>query len=309
MRKAYIYTITLPHDDKKFYVGSTVALSAREKQHTTGLKKGSHHSKKLQRSYKKYKCKTINFKVIEECSQEIRNEREQFWIDHYNSVDDGYNMMPVDIESAITPEMKISKRIDKIERYQELEDKLLDTFKAYEGVKATAYCDMGEFWSYSRFSLYGANCKRTDNQMITVCIENLEAFQRMLDEWIKSKSPNVRMYFQKDSSSTKSARNNCGDFYNMPSMRDYLIVEKDEPKSFMDVTREVNCVIAKCLGEYNSDSIYSRLMENITAQGFDMIKQIPITRRTCQEGIYPFTLDYLTNRELKKLDLIRKEKE
>lgn len=307
MRQAYIYTITLPHDAEKFYVGSTVSLSAREKQHRRELNNGKHHSKKLQHSYKKYKCKTINFEVIEECCQETRNEREQFWIDHYNSMDSGYNMVPVDIESASTPEIRMSKRIDKIERYQELEDKLLGLFKSYEGIKAHSYCAMGEGWGCSRFSLYGARCKRNDNQMIATCIENIEAFQRMLDNWLMSKSPSIRMYFQKDSFSTKSARNNCGDFYDMPSMRDYFIVGKGEPKSFMDVTREVNCVIAKCLGEYSSVSIYSRIMENITAQGFDMIKQIPITRRTCKEGHFPFTVDYLTDSELKKLKTIRKQ--
>lgn len=305
MRRAYIYAITLTHDAEKFYVGSTVTVAARRKQHLLKLLNGKHHSVKLQRAFKKHKCNDFEFQVIEECSQEDRNNREQHWINHYNSLDFGYNMVPVDIKSAHTNEMRAKLRISKIERYQELEDKILNLFETYDGVTANSYCDVKEFWGSNKFCIYGARNRRTDNKMIETCINNITSFQEMIEEWLLVQDKFVKLNFQKDSFYTKAARNRCDSFYGMPSTRDYLIHKTNDVKNSLDATKNVNSIVSKCLGSYESDSIYSQIMENITAKGYDMLKQIPVTRRSCKNDYYQFTVDYLSITELKKLGLIR----
>ena len=307
MRKAHIYKITLPYKDSKVYIGSTVNAVSREKQHIVQLTKGNHHSKKLQLDYNNNNCNGINFELIEECSQDNRNEREQVWIDMYESVYFGYNMVDVDVQSVLTRERRLIERIDNIERYEELEYKILDMFRAWRGINTFAYCDIRYNKRYSRFCLYEKTNKRTDNQIISTCIENIDAFQRMLNDWYSSKEYSITLRFQKDSSYVKVARNHCNiNCYRNYGLSDYTISSMKSGVT-EDLTKDVSSVIAQCLGEYDSNSIYSRLMQNITAMGYDMIEQIPITRRNCKNGHYPFTVDYLTNAELKKLDVLRKE--
>ena len=155
MRQAYIYKITLPHDTEKVYVGSSVNVESRKKDHNRLLTNGKHHSKKLQNSFKKYKHKEVELIVVEECTQDNRDEREQYWINHYNSMECGYNMVPVDTGSASTHETRMLRRVNKIEKYKELEDKLLAMFLKYEGVSAKAFASYCGFTrkGYCRFSI------------------------------------------------------------------------------------------------------------------------------------------------------------
>ena len=55
------------------------------------LNAGKHHSQKLQRAFDKYHAENFQVQVIEEIEDEKRFEREIFYIDFYNSYEDGYN--------------------------------------------------------------------------------------------------------------------------------------------------------------------------------------------------------------------------
>lgn len=51
--KGYIYKI-INKKNGKFYIGSTINISKREKRHFSDLEKNTHHCLFLQRAYKKY---------------------------------------------------------------------------------------------------------------------------------------------------------------------------------------------------------------------------------------------------------------
>jgi group I intron endonuclease len=63
------------------YIGSTVNSTSRKSTHFLALKNGKHHSIVLQRAYDKYGIDNFEFIVIEECTRENKQEREQFYID------------------------------------------------------------------------------------------------------------------------------------------------------------------------------------------------------------------------------------
>lgn len=63
------------------YVGQSINMSLRKKQHFSSLEKGDHYNKRIQRCYDKYGASAIEFMILEVCDQSILTEREQFWID------------------------------------------------------------------------------------------------------------------------------------------------------------------------------------------------------------------------------------
>lgn len=89
-----IYKITNIINDK-CYIGSSVSgLGRRKINHLFYLRNNSHHSIKLQNAFNKYGEENFTFKVLEKCSKENIIEREQYWIDKFNSYNKGYNSNP-----------------------------------------------------------------------------------------------------------------------------------------------------------------------------------------------------------------------
>ena len=77
------------------YIGSSVKISKRWKDHKRLLSENKHHSAYLQSAWIKYGSDAFEFKVLELCSKETIMEREQYWID--NSIclaPNGYNILP-----------------------------------------------------------------------------------------------------------------------------------------------------------------------------------------------------------------------
>lgn len=82
----------------KVYVGSAVNLRQRFISHRSCLKKGTHHSLKLQRAWDKYGSETFVFEVIESVSDKQNLIKcEQYWIDEMVAAGEhtGYNILPV----------------------------------------------------------------------------------------------------------------------------------------------------------------------------------------------------------------------
>jgi hypothetical protein len=63
------------------YIGSSISLYNRYKQHNLALKKGKHYNSFLQKIYNKYP-NDISFKLIEICDNYI--EREAYYIEYYD---------------------------------------------------------------------------------------------------------------------------------------------------------------------------------------------------------------------------------
>ena len=69
----------------KVYIGSTIDFYRRKHEHFLFLLNKSHHSAKLQADYDKYGENAFFMSVIEECADDIRLDREQYYIDLYDS--------------------------------------------------------------------------------------------------------------------------------------------------------------------------------------------------------------------------------
>ena len=81
----------------KVYVGSTSNTYSRWMDHKSALRRGNHHSYRLQEDWNTYGMESFNFKVIEDCVlEEERLNREQYWIDKLSSSSEelGYNISP-----------------------------------------------------------------------------------------------------------------------------------------------------------------------------------------------------------------------
>ena len=59
----------------KFYIGSSVDITYRWARHKRQLRNGNHHSIHLQRAWDKYGEENFEFKVIEECSEDMTFKR------------------------------------------------------------------------------------------------------------------------------------------------------------------------------------------------------------------------------------------
>ena len=78
------------------YIGQSIDIMHRWKVHTypsiynNPLSNGYNY--KLYSAFREYGLENFNFSVIEECSYELLNEREKYWIKYYDSYMNGYNM-------------------------------------------------------------------------------------------------------------------------------------------------------------------------------------------------------------------------
>ena len=76
----------------KIYIGLSRNIERRYAQHiydATRLKKNK--STGIDYAINKYGIENFNFEIIELCDESQLNEKERYWINHYNSYKDGYN--------------------------------------------------------------------------------------------------------------------------------------------------------------------------------------------------------------------------
>ena len=77
------------------YVGSAQNVNGRFRSHRYMLRKGIHHSVKLQRAWKKYGPEAFSWTIIETVPDlALMIGREQHWMDHHFAVRDGFNVHP-----------------------------------------------------------------------------------------------------------------------------------------------------------------------------------------------------------------------
>ena len=77
----------------KCYIGSAVNFKIRFKNHKVSLRKGNHHSVKLQNAWNKYGEDAFEFCIVEYVDRKSELlVREQHWLDSLSAVDNGYNI-------------------------------------------------------------------------------------------------------------------------------------------------------------------------------------------------------------------------
>lgn len=83
----YIYKITNIINNKCYIGQTTRSIQERWEEHLLRLK----NNNKFYNAIKFYGVENFTVSQIEECSDELLNEREIFWIKFYNSYENGYN--------------------------------------------------------------------------------------------------------------------------------------------------------------------------------------------------------------------------
>ena len=88
---AYIYKITNKINNK-CYIGKTLkTIEERWKEHCKAYLRRSKEKRPLYSAMKKYGIENFKVEEIEQCSENIVNEREKYWIEYYSSFKNGYN--------------------------------------------------------------------------------------------------------------------------------------------------------------------------------------------------------------------------
>lgn len=88
-KKCGIYCIENKINGKK-YIGQSIDIARRWTEHRQ--KSRFDRGTFLYNSFKKYGVKNFDFYIIEECKEEELNDREIYWISHYDTYKHGYNM-------------------------------------------------------------------------------------------------------------------------------------------------------------------------------------------------------------------------
>jgi len=84
-----IYKITNQLNGK-CYVGQSKNVYEREAEHFTALRRKRHPNKQMQKDWNKSN-RGFRFDVIEWCGINDLNEREKYWIEKLNTIEEGYN--------------------------------------------------------------------------------------------------------------------------------------------------------------------------------------------------------------------------
>lgn len=77
----------------KIYIGQSIDIKKRLESHIamSNSKNKNSYNRPLYNDFRKYGIKNFNFNVIEECEEQELNEKERYWINFYNSCNNGYN--------------------------------------------------------------------------------------------------------------------------------------------------------------------------------------------------------------------------
>ena len=105
---SFIYTVT-NNESGKMYVGLTNNRDPelRWKQHQWASRNPKEKSNQLHWDIHYIGAEHFTFAVIEECSYTDKEDREKYWIEHYNCVEEGYNRT---VKSGDQKYKKVRKR-------------------------------------------------------------------------------------------------------------------------------------------------------------------------------------------------------
>lgn len=80
--------------DKKVYIGQSIHLSKRKKEHFKDLELNKHANRHLQYAFNKYGKENFLFEILERCEESELDDREIYYINLYNSTNCicGYNI-------------------------------------------------------------------------------------------------------------------------------------------------------------------------------------------------------------------------
>lgn len=78
--------------NQHIYIGQTIlSIEDRFREHVKESQRYRAKNRPLYNAMRKYGVEHFSIDLIEECNYSMLSEREQYWIDYYNSYKDGYN--------------------------------------------------------------------------------------------------------------------------------------------------------------------------------------------------------------------------
>lgn len=126
------------------YIGQSVNIEQRYKDHINRALKdtsgNTEYNSLIHKAIRKYGIKNFNFSIIEECSKEKLNEREQYWISFYDSFNNGYNCNSGGNQQEAT--IKFSENIIK-----EIQNLLQNSSITYEEISKKYNISLGKISS------------------------------------------------------------------------------------------------------------------------------------------------------------------
>jgi hypothetical protein len=190
MKKCGIYKITSPSN--KIYIGQSRDINKRIQSYIKGYKLQS--QPKLYNSINKYSWENHTFEIIEECEFNELNNKERYWQEYYNSIEQGLNCFYTKTEEKpllFSKEMRnnMSKgqkgKISPIRRkvYQfDLEGNFIQEFESIKkasdvlniNASGIRVCCIGEIGKYKNFYFsFEKQFKKRKNLLIktVVCID------------------------------------------------------------------------------------------------------------------------------------------
>lgn len=107
-------------DTNKKYIGQSKDIEGRWYKHKNELRHNSHDNDYLQKAWNKYGENRFEFSILEECDESELNEKEVYYIDHFNTLDYrfGYNLKEGGQSGSMTEYGKIKQRNSLKETYK-----------------------------------------------------------------------------------------------------------------------------------------------------------------------------------------------
>ena len=78
--------------NNKVYIGQSSDIKKRWKKHIEDLNNKNHHNYHLQSAWDKYGSSNFEFIILEICDKSELDKKEEFYIEKYNSLKNGYNL-------------------------------------------------------------------------------------------------------------------------------------------------------------------------------------------------------------------------
>lgn len=128
------------------YIGQSIDIDNRWKQHRRELKNNSHVNQHLQNAWNKYGKENFDFVIIEECVECDLNDREIYWIKAYDSCNNGYNM--TEGGNNTRPSQEVIKKLSESHKGIKQSDETRR--KIGEAQRRKVYCpELDEVFSYA----------------------------------------------------------------------------------------------------------------------------------------------------------------
>ena len=148
----------------QIYIGQSKHIKRRWVDHKYELNRGIHANTFLQNSWNKYGEESFSFSIVEEVNEDKLDEKEQYWIDYYNTFNDSnhYNLT----SGGDSPEYTWDLRIERSKNSNQTGIFGLYKFKS-PNTKA------GFIWRY---------CYKNDNEYIYFSDRNLITLKNKVQE-------------------------------------------------------------------------------------------------------------------------------